>query len=77
MFIYLKGGERNVHPLFLQDGERIVQSPKNSYIPYPLPIFPNSYMLNNVISMKIKKRLRVALKGLARRPKGKPTLIKM
>ena len=46
MLIYLKGGERNVHPLFLQDGERIVQRPKNSYIPYPLPIFPNSYMLD-------------------------------
>ena len=31
----------------MQDGERIVQRPKNSYIPYPLPIFPNSYMLDS------------------------------
>ena len=46
MLIYLKRGERNVHPLFLQDGERFVQRPKISYIPYPLPIFPNSYMLD-------------------------------
>lgn len=32
--------------IYLKGGERIVQRPRNSYIPYPLPIFPNTYMLD-------------------------------
>ncbi len=39
MLIYLKGGERNVHPLFLQDGERIVQRPKKLLYSLPSPYF--------------------------------------
>ena len=52
--------------IYLKGGERIVQRPRNSYIPYPLPIFPNTYMLDT--SKNRQKNMQFGKGGLNRTP---------